>query len=725
MDQDRAIGVERCFRNSHHNPRRKSKMKPISRREFMRASALGAAGAAIVACQPQTVIVKETVKETVVVEKEVQVEKEVTKVVEKEVEKVVKETVVVEATPTPMPDQEAPQWVDMVASGELPPLEERLPTDVEIVEPYERIGEYGGNIRIVMVGGATYHIRSAYGPEGLLRVDRDNSTIIPNVVQAWDLTEDGTEYTFYLRRGHKWSDGEPFDADEMAFWWDDFMLNDELMPGKPRVLQAGGELMEFEKVDQYTVKWKFAAPYPFLILRLGHAEGVNELHRMQGHYLKQFHADYGDKAELDNMVADAELESWTQLYNRMRGNSYGMPQDEDRGMLPTMLPMKFKQRDDPLRVFDRNPFYWKTDTSGNQLPYIDQVICTNVESAEIADAMISAGEVNFSPAFVATLPSYPLYKQGEEGGGYRTLLFNGCESTAVCYQPNHTVNDPMLREIFNDVRFKQALSLALDREEINQAVYQGLGIPVQTHVVVDSKFFVKEYEQAYVEYDPDQANELLDEVGLDQRDGDGYRLRSDGQRMMIDLTFFAARATHTANAELVKEMWEDVGIQVNLQSVSGDLIGERVAANEVQFGLWHADKCTDVLYPQRPEWFVPYSVGWEKPWGVEWARWYSSGGEEGEEPPSKVMDLFTTWETMQETMDEYEQVSLGRQILKSQADNLWTIGTVGRLPEPVIVGDNMVNFPETGYTGYDFLNTYPYHSEQYFFEGGAWSNEPG
>jgi peptide/nickel transport system substrate-binding protein len=700
-------------------------MKAISRREFMRASALGTAGLAIAACQPQTVIVKETVKETVVVEKEVEVEKEVTKVVEVEKEKVVKETVVVQATATPLPDKEAPQWVEMVASGSLPALDERLPTDVEIVEPYERIGEYGGNIRIVMVAGATYHIRSAYGPEGLLRVDWDNSTIIPNVFKAWDVTEDGTTYTFYLRKGAKWSDGAPFDADEMAFWWNDFILNDELQPGKPSQLKAGGELMEFGKVDQYTVQWKFSAPYPFLTLRLGHAEGVNFLHQMQSHYLKQFHVDYAEKAALDKMVADAELETWAQLYNNKRGNSYGMPQDDEHAELPTLLPMKYGRREDPIRLFDRNPYYWKTDTSGNQLPYIDQVICTNVESAEIADAMISAGEVNFSPAFVATLPSYPLYKQGEAGGGYKTLLYNGCESTAVCYQPNHTVNDPALRTIFNDVRFKKALSHALDREEINQAVYQGLGVPVQTHVVADSKFFVREYEQAYVEYDPDTANDLLDEMGLNQRDGDGYRLRPDGQRMMIDLTFFAARATHTANAELVKEMWEDVGIQVNLQSVSGDLISERVAANDVQFGLWHADKCTDVMFPQRPEWFVPFGVGWEKPWAVEWARWYQSGGEEGEEPIEAIMELFRIWEEMQQTLDEYEQVYLGRQILESQAENLWTIGTVGHLPEPVIVGDNMVNFPEIGYTGYDYLNTYPYHSEQYFFEGGAWSNEPG
>jgi peptide/nickel transport system substrate-binding protein len=701
-------------------------MKSISRREFMRASALGAAGLAIVACQPQTVIVKETVKETVEVEKEVTtvVEKEVTTVVEKEVEKVVKETVVVEATPTPLPDQEAPQWVGMVASGDLPPLDERLPTDVEIVEPYERIGEYGGNIRIPMVAGATYHIRSAYGPEGILRVDWDNSTVVPNVAQAWDVTEDGTEYTFYLRKGAKWSDGAPFDADEMAFWWNDFILNDELQPGKPTALQSGGELMEFQKVDQYTVKWLFSAPYPFLTLRLGHAEGVNFLHQMQGHYLKQFHVDYAAKADLDKMIADAELETWAQLYNNARSNSYGMPQDVEHAELPTMLPMKFGRREDPIRLFDRNPFYWKTDTSGNQLPYIDQVICTNVESGEIADAMIAGGEVNFSPVFVATLPSYPLYKQNEESGHYRVLFYNSGESTGVCYQPNHTVRDPVLRELFRDVRFKRALSHALDREEINQAVYQGLGVPNQTHVIIGSKFFVKEYEQAYVEYDPDTANELLDEVGLNQRDGDGYRLRPDGQRMMINITYFGLRSSQISNVELVKEMWEDVGIQVNLQEVNSDLISERVAANDVEFGLWQADKCSDVMFPQRPEWFVPFGIGWEKPWGVEWARWYSTNGEEGEEPIEPIMQLFETWEKMQQTLDEYEQVNLGRQILKSQAENLWTIGTVGHLPEPVIVGNNMVNIPETGYTGYDWLNTYPYHSEQFFFEGGKWSGEP-
>jgi peptide/nickel transport system substrate-binding protein len=691
----------------------------MSRREFVRSSVAAAVGTAVAACQPQTVVIKETVPVEVV--ETVLVEKTVRETVI--VEKVVRETVVVEATPTPAPDRQAPQWVALVESGELPPLEERLPADVEVVQPLERLGEYGGSIRTVFTG-ATYQLRSVYGPEGFLRPDWDNETIIPNFVKAWEQPDDGKSFTFYFRKEAKWSDGEPFAADNMMYWWEDYILNEDLVASPWSWLRPGGEEMEVEKVDDYTVTWKFSVPYPFLYLRMSHADGVNQLHRMQSHYLKQFHADYADKAELDKMIQEADLEEWPQLYNRMRANSYGMPQDEDRGPLPNVLPYRFKERQDPLRVFDRNPYYWKTDPAGNQLPYIDQVIATNVESAESADAMISAGEVNFSPAFVATLASYPLYRQHEATGHYVTRLYSRCEATDVCYQPNHTVNDPVLKAIFNDVRFKRALSHALDRETINRVVYQGLGAPVQTHLVTNSKYFVEEYEQAYVEYDPDTAEALLDEAGLDQKDSEGFRIRPDGERLVININYFPLEASHTTNAELVKEMWEAVSIQVNLQSIAGDALGERVRANEIEFGLWHADKCTDMLFPFRPEWFVPYGIGWERCWGIEWARWYTTSGEEGEEPPEEILRLFDVWEQMQTTMDEYDQVFLGREILKSQAENLWTIGTVGHLPEPVIVGDNLVNVPETGWTGFDYLNTYPYHSEQFSFEGGKWSGEP-
>ncbi len=290
-------------------------------------------------------------------------------------------------------------------------------------------------------------------------------------------------------------------------------------------------------------------------------------------------------------------------------------------------------------------------------------------------------------------------------------------------QPNQTCKDETVRAIYQDVRFRQALSFAMDRDTLNQSLFQGLGVPVQTHVIENSKYFTKEYEQAFVTYDLAQANKLLDEVGLDKLDSDKFRLRADGKRMVVNLTYTVSKPYMDAAAELIKEFLGQVGLEVKLENVTAELMTTRVNANDIEFGMWYADKSSDILFPNLPMWFVPYEIGWERPWCVEWARWYATGHKEGMEPPETIKTLQKTWETVLTTVDPKEDIRLGKEILKGQAENLWTIGTVGHLFEPTIIGDNLKNFPKEGYTGYDYLTASQYFVEQVYFEGGKWTGE--
>lgn len=674
--------------------------RTISRRKFLQVTAVGAAGAMLVACGPSAPTspaapAPEAVQSAPAAPKS-------------------------EPAVAGQKYNEAPELADLVRAGELPVVDERLPLAPAVIEPLESVGQYGGAFRTVMVKNRTFQVRSTYGPEGLLRIDWDNGTIVPNIIQSWEYSEDGKSFTMHLYEGMKWSDGQPFNADNLMFWWEDVILNDELNPSKPDWVRHGGELMTVEKVDDHTIRWSFPEPYPFLTLRLGHFQGATMLPLTAKHYLSQFHPAHAAEADLAQKTKEAGFEHWYELFQNRVSNTYGMPFENPD--LPTLLPYKLaKPLENNLIVCDRNPYYWKVDTAGNQLPYINEIVITNTEDAEVANAMIAGGEINFSVAFVAQLVNFPLYQQNAEKGNYQVLLFKASEGTALCYQPNQTCQDPVLREIFRDVRFRQALSHAIDRDVINQAVYQGLGRPYQTHVIEDSKFYVHEYTEAFTEYNVDLANQLLDDMGLDQRDSDGFRLRPDGQRLSINLQYTDQKDSFTPNAELCREFWGEIGLDFSLSLISGELLRTRIEANEVDFGLWHADKSSDVLFPQRPEWYVPWEINWEKPWGVEWARWYVTQGEQGEEPPAEILRVIDLWEQMQRTMDEAEQVRLGKEILKSQAENLWTIGTVGNVPEPVIIGSNLRNFPQEGYTGFDWLNTYPYHAEQLFFEGGKWA----
>lgn len=620
---------------------------------------------------------------------------------------------------------EAPEFAEMVANGDLPPVVERLPAEPIVIEPLERVGEYGGTLRTVMVLNRTFQVRSSYGPEGLLRVGRDHQTVEPNLAKAWEWSDDGRTLTLHLVEGVKWSDGTPFDANGFEWWWNNDMLNTDITPTVPAQWRHGGAPAEFTLIDDYTFSWTFAAPNPTIVLNLAHADGVNFISRTPAHYLQQFHADFADPDELAQLMEEGEFEFWYELYlNRRNDASYGMPRQQIE--MPTIQPYKLqKPLQDNLWVLERNPYYWKVDTEGNQLPYIDEVVITNAESPEVANAIIASGEINFSNGFVTSVDNFPLYAENAEANHYEIRLFPTSEGSALVLQPNHTTTNPVLRELFNDARFKRALSHALDRDVINNVVFLGLGEPIQTHVIRASRFFVEDYAKAYTEFDLELANQLLDEIGLTERDDEGFRLGSDGERIIINIEHAAIKPTYTPLTELVVDMWREIGIEVNARVVGDDILEPRILANEIDFGLWHGDKSSDILFPTRPDWWVSYRNSWSLPWNSMWGLWVTSDGEEGEEPPEAIMEVLNTWETMLVTVDEEEYTRLGQEILRSHAENLWTIGTVGSVPEPMIIGENLINYPQEGYVGFDFLGTAPYHSEQLFFEGGEWTGEPG
>ncbi len=621
---------------------------------------------------------------------------------------------------------EAPQFAEMVANGELPPVEERLPSEPMVIEPLDSIGEYGGTLRTVMIQNLSFQVRASYGPDGLLRIGRDHQTVEPNLAEGWEWSDDGLTLTIHLREGIKWSDGVPFDAHGFEFWWNNQMLNTELTPTLPDRYRPGGEPATFTLIDDYSFSWTFAVPHPTLLLELAHAEGVNMIPGTAQHYLKQFHADFADPDELAATMEAEGFEFWYELYaNRRNDPSYGMPRQHMD--FPTVSAYVLtRPLQDNLWVIERNPYYWKVDTAGNQLPYIDRVVINNAENAEVATALIAAGEINFTNGFVTSLGNFPLYVENAEANHYEIRLFRGAKGSELIFQPNHTVADPVLREIFNDIRFKQALSYAIDRETLSNVVFQGFGTPYQTHVIEASSFYVEEYALAYTEFDLELANSLLDEMGLDQRDSDGFRLRSDGERLVVNLEHAAIEPSYTPASELLIDMWREIGIELNVRVVAGDELGleQRILANDVEFGMWHGDKSSDIIFPTLPQWFVSFGVSWEHPWDSQWGLWYQSGGAEGEEPPAAVQEAHDLWVEMRQTVDEAEYIRLGQEILRLQAENLWTIGTVGNIPKPVIVGENLMNFPQEGYIGFDFLGTYPYHMEQLYFEGGRWTGEP-
>ena len=616
---------------------------------------------------------------------------------------------------------EAPELAALVAEGKLPPVDERLPGEPVVVEPMDTIGVYGGHIRTSIIQNRGFQARSAWGPEPILRIGRDGGSIEPNLAESWEYTNDGRTFVLHLRQGIKWSDGAPFDASGFDFWWNHVNLNPVLSPAPMSQFMVKGRVPTFEVIDDHTVAWTFVEPHANLPALLAHAPGGTIPRWLPRHYLEQFHEDFADAEALAAAVAAAGFSSWNELFNNRSNVQWLMPFDNPD--MPTLLPFRLSR---PMQlnsmIADRNPYYWKVDPDGKQLPYINDIILTNFESGEVRNASIAAGEQNWANTDT-NFGSMPIYREGEARGHYVTHLWKTSRAAEHTIMFNHTVKDPVLRELFNDIRFKRAISIALDRAQIGEVVYLGFAVPAQVQMIPGSRWRNEAWVTQDTEYDPETANALLDELGLANRDSAGMRLREDGQVVTLNMDIPVDDPGSLAVAELMIEFLREVGITFNARSVAREQVRALIDNNDMEVGIWIGDKCSDAMFPHSPEWHVPYlTTGWNV-WGMGFAQWHASGGTRGEEPTGDIRRVQELFDEMQVTVDEERRLEIGTEILGLNAANLWNIGDVGEVPIPVILGTNFRNYPAEGYTSFDWLGNYHYPIEQTYFEGGAWAGE--
>lgn len=604
----------------------------------------------------------------------------------------------------------------LVAAGELPPVEERLPEEPMVVKPIEEIGQYGGTMHMF-----TMNADSILGPhvifmgDNILHIAPDLKAIRPNIVKDRKFSKDGKTLTLYLRKGMKWSDGARFTADDIMFWYEDIVLNNELTPVKPMMWSPGGKLMKAEKIDDYTVRLNFAVPSPQTEINLAHGSGCQSVSTWgfyaPKHYLKQFHPRYTPKEKIEKLAKEKGFDYWYQLFQDKGRTNFGISMNPD---LPTLSAYVCKTKETSYIIFERNSFYWKIDPEGNQLPYIDRYRIMMVGSQEMINAKVMTGEADFE-GMMTTLKNYPLYKKNAEKGDYRVLIYDNSYSSTVYLQPNQTSKNPVLRKIFQDARFRRALSLAINREEISEVLHFGLSEPRQVSVLDNSMYFEPEFAKAYIEYNPEKANELLDEMGLKWDERHKYRLRPDGKPLHPTIEYCESDQPRTAILEMTKDYWEKIGVPVTLKLETSTLEGMRAVANEIDIGVHVACGATDILFLNWPKCFFPVLAGWEMTWCPAWAQWYDTGGDAGEEPPAHMKRLQKIYDEMKITVDKSKLIQLGKEVCRAQAENLWVIGTV-RVPYCLIAKNNLRNLPEKGIWGWDGYFAYIYHPEQFFFK---------
>lgn len=599
---------------------------------------------------------------------------------------------------------EAPSLAEQAAAGELPPVEERLPAEPLVITPHEAVGTYGGTMYTVAENlrgfGTDLHV---IGFEPPLSITRDGLGVRPNVLKDYE-TEDYQTWTLYFREGMRWSDGAPFTADDMMFWWEDEVQNPEITE-VVYIREFQGATIE--KIDDHTVVMTLSRPFPMFEYTLATQWGYLGIWWRPKHYLQQYHPSYRDEAELEVLAAEEGYDTVRELYRAKAGWS-AKPVRAETPAITAFVPVDQRLE---TWVWERNPYYFKVDTEGNQLPYIDSHVVREIRDAETIQAQIVSGQVDVE-VWHTTLENFALYRANEEDGEYRTLMWQNDRGADVMLLPNQTYEDEALAEVFRDKRFRQALSLAIDREEINEMLYFGLATPRQFTLHPDSRFFQPDWAEAFADYDPDRANALLDDMGLTERDGAGYRLRPDGERLAFAAEYWPSEPeTKTPIMELVKDHWAELGIDLALQPQDRSLNAQRASANQIAMNLWHGGGAIDIDWQinSRP----PLPAG-SITWGLGYNDWMESDGEDGVEPPSEVKHLYELADELSREIDPDRRLEIGTEMWQMQADHLFHIGTVGMAPYPIIVNKDLRNIPEEAL--WSSLWLHRYNPEHFFFD---------
>lgn len=595
---------------------------------------------------------------------------------------------------------EVPSLQAQVDSGALPPMAERLPESPFVITPVESIGTYGGDLNLALKRGDGTHLLRLVGYEGLFSWDLPWKEMLPNLASGYEVNDDATEYTITLRKGVKWSDGSPFTTADVAFAYNDLLKNADWLGSRPDYI-AVPEGTTIEVVDDWTFKVKLAKPNGLYIFQLTNVDGT-QIAIFNKAYCSQFHPTYNPNADADAKAAG--LADWRALFEQkcaeMGGASRWM--NPERPVLEAWTVESPPDATAEFSIFTRNPYYFKVDTEGNQLPYLDRINFSI--SNEGPDMVLRAmnGQVDFQDRHVNALSQKPVYLENAEKGNFHLVDEIPSSMNTMVMMFNQEVNDPTLKEIFTQRDFRVAMSLATDRQEIIDAVYVGVGQPYQAAPRPESKYYDEEYATQYLDYDLDKANQMLDAIGLDKRDADGFRLKSDGNRLSILVeTFDTARPDWVDQLEVIKSQWVKAGVDLQVKVIDRNLVDEHREANLHQMQIWGGDGGLDVV--AATHYYMVASS--ESAFGVPWYYWLwkDSSAPGAVEPPDSVKKQKELYDQLFQTATTEGQDELMRQILQIGKENFYVMGISLAPKGYAVVKNNVHNVPAEQPAAY----TYP------------------
>lgn len=608
---------------------------------------------------------------------------------------------------------EAPALKALVDAGTLPPLADRLPLNPMVVTPLREVGTYGGTWRSAIVGGGSLSMLFRYQAyEPLMRYNPEWTGVIPNVAEFVVANDAATEFTFKLRKGHKWSDGQPYTTDDVMFWYEDVFSNPEIEVTNQDHLIIGEDKAVFTKIDDVTFTVSFKTSNGLFLLLLAWADS-DQTTRFPKHYLSQFLPKYNPDA--DKLATEQGLSGWLQLFQKKSGAAL-----EDDFFLNSEIPVlhAWKMKVAPgesteTAVAERNSFYFKVDTAGNQLPYLDAISYALVADAQVLLLKCLQGEIDLLDQYIGTPTNKSVLFDGKEQGGYDfyTTLSTQPNEMAICLNMTHP--DAVKAELYSNKDFRVGLSHAIDRQALIDSVFVGIGSASQPAIAEGDPLYNERLAKQFTEFDVAKANEFLDKAAPN-KDGDGYRLDSSGRRVTIVFEQDQNRLEMVDMMQLMMPMLKTVGIDAQLKLIDRSLWEVRIRQN------MDYDATTNrfgggigLAALLDPRYFVPYSGN--AFYAMGWQIWYNDKtAVNAVEPPAQVQEALALYDEMKSTIDDARRVEAFKQILEIAADQFYSIGI--KVPNDAygIVRNDFHNVPERMPNSFGYPTPAPTNPEQYY-----------
>lgn len=605
------------------------------------------------------------------------------------------------SAPRPAKLAEAPMLADLVKQSRLPPVEQRVPDEPLVIKPLRDVGKYGGTLHRAFTGpGDNENGNRWVSMDKLIFWDYTGTKQVPAVAKSWEFADGDRTFLIHLRKGHKWSDGQPFTADDFVFWYQDIYSNKDLVPTPFPPFRINGKPGRLEKVDDTTVALRFEEPYPLVLTIMGGTTAIGNGLGTAGlfyqclyapaHYLKQFLPKYGSQDALEKQAKDLGMPNWQTLF-QTRYQHYLNPD------LPTLGPWHTVQpANTPVWMLERNPYCYMVDTEGNQLPYIDKIQMDLGENLEVINLRAIAGQYDMQERHTA-LDKTPVFLDNQDKGNYKLHLdpaLNGADATL---QTNQSYDaEPEIAKLIRNRDFRHALALGIDRDQLNETFWLGVGTPGSISPDEASPYSPgKEWRTKWATLDIAQANKLLDGLGLDKKGADGIRLRSDGKPLMLELMTTAGTFIPQAQiGQMIAQQWKKIGVGLNVLELERNLSMSRMRNNEHQIYMW-ANDGSEILYT-FPIHAIPVDPT-QAMMGPKFAQWFASSGAQGVEPEDpqllKVYELFSA----AAGQDSATSIKTAQEIWKILVDETYSIGTVGLSPATMgvrVVKNTLGNIPE-------------------------------